>query len=223
MSVWQLSLLHLTVYKLPHFFVIVYNGVVSKTYLSVYLTCGTLLTSHFVFNLLSSTPTGSSGKHIPWLSHLEAPGVTHSTKSAHRRLWSSGQLVQRAEHQRFSSTPTNTFQCTVVFFVYSSRKNAGILLGLLNTGVEYNDHYSRETLYLSRQGLWLEKQTIDNTTQTIPLALITIEATCPRKRKCYTMTPLQSDSRELSIINQFGSPANGGDSEKKLKDVVGWG
>ena len=35
-----------------------------------------------------------------------------------------------------------------------------------------------ETLFLSTQGLWLDKKTIDDTTKAIPLILITVEATC---------------------------------------------
>ena len=53
-----------------------------------------------------------------------------------------------------------------------------MLLGSAPTGTGYNDHNTRKTLYLSRHGLRLEKETIDDTTQTIPLALIAIGAIC---------------------------------------------
>ena len=218
MSVWQLSLLHLTVNKLPHFFVIVYNGVVSKTYLtqvfisrvghsSLHISFSTYFLPRQLGPVVNTSLDCRIWKHLvqhtPQSLLIEGCDLPDS--------WCSGQNIN--DFLQHLQTHFNA----QLYFLFTLRERthfAGILLGLPNTGVEYNDHYSRETLYLSRQGLWLEKQTIDNTTQTIPLALITIEATCPRKRKCYTMTPLQSDSRELSIINQFGSPANGGDSEK---------
>ena len=53
-----------------------------------------------------------------------------------------------------------------------------MLLGLAHSCAGYDDHNTRKTLYLSRHGLRLEKETIDDTTQTIPLALIAIGAIC---------------------------------------------
>jgi len=52
-----------------------------------------------------------------------------------------------------------------------------MLLGLAHSCAGY-DHNTRQTLYLSRHSLWSEKETIDDKTQTIPLALI--QATCHR-------------------------------------------
>ena len=41
---------------------------------------------------------------------------------------------------------------------------------------------TKETRHISRQGVWLESETIDNTTQTISLTLIIIEARCHRNQ-----------------------------------------
>ena len=72
--------------------------------------------------------------------------------------WCSGQNIKD-----FLQNLQTKFQCNAqLHYLFTLRERthyAGMLLGLAHTGVEYNDHNSRETLYFSNKVCdWRSKQ-----------------------------------------------------------------